>query len=645
MVSPADILGPDGPLARCVPGFAPRAAQQHMAEAVADTLAEAGALIAEAGTGTGKTFAYLVPALRFGGKVIVSTGTRTLQDQLFHRDLPTVREALKHPARVALLKGRANYLCLHRLDITLLEGRLRSRRLVSDLQSIRSWAGRTRSGDIAEVAEVPEDSTLWPLVTSTADNCLGSECPAYSECFVVNARREAQEADLVVINHHLLFADMALKEEGFGELLPAADAFILDEAHQLPEVASNFFGLSLSGRQLLELARDAQAEHVREAGDMRDLDEARGKLEKAVADFRLSLGSGEGRGTWREVLERKGVRAALANLNAQLVELNRWLELAAPRGKGLDNCWRRGTALLERLELLSDPAGEEYIHWIDIFRRSFTLHLTPLDIGETFRGKMQAHRSAWVFTSATLAVGDSFKHFADRLGIEDARTERLESPFDFQSNALLYAPPALPEPNTPQYTAAVVEAALPVIEASRGRAFMLFTSHRALQIAAEALRGRIDYPLLVQGEAPRGELLARFRQLGNAVLLGTGSFWEGVDVRGPALSCVIIDKLPFASPGDPVLQARVERIRSQGGNPFMDYQVPTAVLALKQGVGRLIRDVDDRGVMMLCDPRLLTKPYGRLFLKSLPPMARTRALADVQAFFEDEPAAAVGDLS
>ncbi|MEJ2346078.1 MAG: ATP-dependent DNA helicase [Gammaproteobacteria bacterium] len=632
MDDPSEILGPDGPLAASVPDFAPRPQQREMAEAVAAAIDSHGTLIAEAGTGTGKTFAYLVPALLSGHKVLISTGTRTLQDQLFHRDLPVIRNALQRPVHAALLKGRANYLCLHRLDIALMEGRLRSRQLVSDLEEVRHWSARTGSGDIAEVTAVTENSAIWPLVTSTTDNCLGQECPAYGDCHVVKARREAQEADVVVINHHLLFADMALKEEGFGELLPGANAFVLDEAHQLPEVASNFFGVSLTGRQLTELARDTLAEHLREAGDMQDLGRTRDELEGAVADFRLALGRQPQRLAWAALRGRPQVADAVERLQRALGGLHDWLELAAPRSKGLDACWRRSGELLQRLATVTDAAEDDYIQWVDIHRKSFALHLTPLEVAPAFQARMQERRCAWVFTSATLAVGDSFAHFAQRLGIEDAQTRLLDSPFDYGRNALLYLPERMPDPTHPGFTDAVVDAAVPVIEASRGRAFVLFTSHRALQAAAQRLAGRLDYPLLVQGDAPRGELLERFRRLGNAVLLGTGSFWEGVDVRGPALSCVIIDKLPFASPGDPVLQARIDRIRRSGGNPFMDFQLPNAVIALKQGAGRLIRDVNDRGVMMLCDPRLLSKPYGRVFLRSLPPMARTRRLAEAQDF-------------
>lgn len=634
--SPADVLGPDGPLTRRLSGFAPRAPQQAMAAAVANALDENGCLVVEAGTGTGKTFAYLVPALLSGGKVIVSTGTKNLQDQLFHRDLPVVREALGVPLRAALLKGRANYLCAHRLGLAELEGRARSRTQEAELLRIRDWAGRTRSGDIAEVVDVPEDSSVWSAVTSTVENCLGQDCAHLADCHVMKARRAAQEADVVVVNHHLLFADMALKEGGFGELLPGANAFVLDEAHQLPDVASDFFGLSLGGRQLLDLARDAMAEQQREAGDMEDIPKAAERLEQAALDLRQALGPELRRAAWHEVSGKPGVAAACQAVQEGLLALEKALEPAAQRGKGLEVCLRRSQDLLERFARVSQSPAEGEVQWFETYTRSFTLNLTPMEIAEAFRSHMGRYKSAWVFTSATLAVGDSFGHFTDRLGLQEAETLQLESPFDYARNALLYIPTAMPDPNDRAYTAAVVEAALPVIEASRGRAFLLFTSHRALKEAAELLQGRLEYELLIQGSAPRRELLERFRTNGNAVLLGAASFWEGVDVRGSALSCVIIDRLPFASPGDPVLQARIEALRARGGNPFMEHQLPNAVIALKQGVGRLIRDVNDCGVMMLCDPRVFSKPYGRVFLDSLPPMRRTRRLEDAWAFLAAE---------
>lgn len=626
-------LGATGALARTVPAFAPRQAQQVMADAVAQALDQKQTLIVEAGTGIGKTFAYLVPALLSGQRVIISTGTRHLQDQLFHRDVPTVRKALKTPLQVALLKGRRNYLCQHRLEITRSEGKLRFGKPLNDLVSIADWAGRTRSGDIAELSGIEEDSPVWPRVTSTTDNCIGQDCDWYSKCHVLRARREAQDAELVVINHHLLFADMALRDQGFGELLPKADAFIIDEAHQLAATASQFFGLDLTSRQLQELARDSTSEYVREAGTLEGLPDTARQLETTVQDVRLAMGRHETRASWSQISASEKFQVAVQQLRDGLDELTTRLEQQAERSRGLDNCWRRALALGERARQATLTPPERHVHWFETYRQSFRIQLTPLDIAETFREKREALPDTWIYTSATLSVNNRFDHFAHRLGLEDPVTLQLDSPFDYQRNALLYMPAGLPEPNQDHYNDAVLDIAEQVIRAGKGRTFLLFTSYRALNQAQQRLRKCCDYPLLVQGDAPRTELLEQFRELGNAVLLGTSSFWEGVDVRGEALSCVLIDKLPFASPGDPVLQARIDALRQQGGNPFVEEQLPHAVITLKQGVGRLIRDVNDRGVLVLCDPRLRSKGYGKTFLNSLPAMRTTADMKDVSAFF------------
>ena len=633
IADPGALLGADGPFARLLEGFAPRPQQQAMAAAVAEALEAGGVLVSEAGTGTGKTFAYLVPALLSGRKVVVSTGTRHLQDQLFHRDLPLVRSALDVPVRTALLKGRANYLCRYRLQQHLAAGRFRSREQAAEATAIRDWAGRTRSGDVAELTGIAEESRIWPLVTSTADNCLGQECPDYGDCFLVRARRQAQSVDLLVVNHHLLFADMALRDGGFGELLPEAEAWIVDEAHQVPEIAGRFFGDTLSAHQLLGLARDSVAAQLTEAPDSTALRDLAAGVEKAVADLRLAFGEGERRTAWAALFGRGAATDALDGLHHALDALRVALEGEAGRGKGLESCARRagdGAALLAQLDEERDGA----VRWVQTYTRGFVLNRTPLDIAEPMQQQMQRYPGAWVFTSATLAVGDAFDHYTRGLGLEHATTRRWDSPFDFARQALLYVPRGLPEPRDPAYGERMLAAVRPLLEASGGRAFLLFTSHRALRDAAARLDGALDYPLLVQGDAPRAELLERFRELGNAVLLGTSSFWEGVDVRGEALSLVVIDKLPFASPDDPVLQARIDALRAAGGNPFFDHQVPHAVIALKQGVGRLIRDVGDRGVLALCDPRLFGKGYGRRFLSSLPPMPVTRELAEAVAFFD-----------
>lgn len=633
MSSVSEIFSESGPLAQQVAGFASRAEQLAMAEAAEQAISEEATLIVEAGTGTGKTFAYLVPALLSGRKVILSTGTLHLQDQLYNRDLPVVRKALGLSPGIALLKGRSNYLCLHRLGDAHGNGRELSGRQVHELELVRAWSGRTRSGDIAEMSEVPENSAIWHRVTSTTENCLGQECSHYQECHVVRARRAAMDADIVVINHHLLFADMVLKEEGFGELLPGADAVVIDEAHQLPEVASLFFGRSVSSYQLLDLARDLQVEAAHEAGDVPEIPEFANRLDSLVRQFRLALGKSDRRAAWSEVASLADVAA----LSASLVELLRGLEelLAslADRGKGMESCWGRCRQLLEAMRALSSKDEDEAIRWYETHRTSFRLNLTPLNVAPAFRNCLETLPGAWIFTSATLAVGESFGHFSGQLGLEDARTLKLDSPYDYRKNAMLYLPDDMPEPNHPGYVDAVVDCTRKVLKASRGRAFVLFTSHAALKAAAKKLEDTTEYPLLVQGTAPRQELLSRFRTLGNAVLLGTGSFWEGVDVRGESLSCVIIDKLPFGSPGEPVLQARIAAMREQGINPFYEYQLPQAVIALKQGIGRLIRDEHDRGVLVLCDPRLRTKSYGKVFLRSLPGMNRADGIDALHEFF------------
>ncbi len=641
MVDLSDVFGPRGALAERLPGFAYRAQQQAMAERIARVLEAGQTLICEAGTGTGKTFAYLVPALLSGRKVLISTGTKNLQDQLFHRDLPLVREALSVPVRAALLKGRSNYLCRHRLSLSLADPASwdpDTRRL---LRQVQDWSKATRRGDIAELT-IPEDAPVWPAVTSTSDNCLGQTCPDWQVCHLVAARREAQAADVVVVNHHLFCADLALKDEGFGEILPGADCFILDEAHQLPEVASSFFGTAVSGRQLLDLARDTELEYQREAGDVPELPERAAGLRRAAQELRLRLGETSRRGPWFELVADPAVISALDSLSRRLRALAEGLRALEGRGKGLDACLLRAGDLAARLALLTAEESPEQVRWYETQGRGFRLHQTPLQVADVFREQFARTRAAWVFTSATLAVGEGFGHFAGQLGIDSTISERWDSPFDYSSQALWFVPRGMPDPSDQAYNERVLDLVCELVGYSRGRAFVLFTSYRALREVAAGLEGRIDYPVLIQGTAPRAELLERFRELGDAVLLGTSSFWEGVDVRGEALSCVIIDRLPFASPGDPVLAARIEALRRQGGNPFRDFQLPQAVIALKQGAGRLIRGSEDRGVLVVCDPRLLGRSYGHTFLASLPPMARTRDIAEVRDFFSLGAAVAAG---
>ncbi|TZF82981.1 ATP-dependent DNA helicase [Cognatilysobacter lacus] len=653
-------LADGGSLASEIEGFRPRPAQQDLSAAIADAFDTRGVLLAEAGTGTGKTFAYLVPALLSGKKTIISTGTRALQDQLYHRDLPRVRNALGVGHKSALLKGRANYLCHYRMRQAQGEPRFTSREQVAQFQRIVAWSGRTRMGDLAELEDMPEDSPLHALVTSTAENCLGTECPFFSECFVVAARQRAQAADIVVVNHHLLLADLALRQEGFGEILPGAEAFVIDEAHQLPELAAQFFGESLSARPLVELSRDALLECRQVASALATVQEPARDLEHRVRLLRNAMDELPVRGTRRRASEAPAVEDAFDALDDALATLQDALRPLVSTSPGFDSCVARANEFRERLSrwrnepehdaqaLMADeeaPAADATprkrrndgsVLWYELTARGFRLSCTPLDVAGPLAQHRERSQAAWIFTSATLAVGGRFEHFSIKLGLWQPATMLAPSPFDWKSQALCYVPRNLPEPSARDYTAAVIDAVRPVLEASGGRAFLLFASHRALRESAELLKGG-PWPLFVQGEAPRSVLLERFRASGNGVLLGAASFREGIDVAGDALSVVVIDKLPFAAPDDPVFEARLDAIRRNGGVPFRDEQLPQAVIALKQGVGRLIRSESDRGVLVLCDPRLVNRQYGSVFFNSMPPFPKTRDLAAARAFFDANP--------
>ncbi len=635
----ARVFAADGPLAHHIPSYRARPQQLEMATRIAAAIRGNGTLVCEAGTGTGKTLAYLVPALLSGARIIVSTGTKTLQDQLFHRDLPTVRDALNVPVTAALLKGRANYVCHHHLERNLNDGRLPDRDAVVQLHKIARFAKTTHSGDRSEFSDVPEDAWAWNLATSTRENCLGAQCSHYDKCFVMAARRRALNADVVVVNHHLFFADVMLRDEGLSELLPACNAVILDEAHQLPETATLFFGESLSTAQLIDLARDVRMAAATVAKDVTELGVQSGKLELATRELRLALPKEGARMTTKQLRERPAFGGCVAGVEIALAPLSALLESLAERDENLASCAKRAADLLARLRDWRDEKRDDLVRWAESFAQSLQLHATPLDIAPIFQRQLQGRPQAWIFTSATLAVSGNFNHYLGELGLGEAETACWDSPFDYEHHALLYIPRLLPDPNSREHTEAVVAAAMPAIRASGGRAFLLFTTLRAMRYAHELLQEQLkkaglEFPLMVQGESSRSELLERFRRLGNAVLVASSSFWEGVDVRGEALSLVVIDKLPFAPPGDPVLEARLERIRNEGRNAFVEYQLPQTAIALKQGAGRLIRDETDRGVLMICDPRLTTKSYGRRIIACLPPMRITRQVEDVVAFFD-----------
>ncbi|MGF1686684.1 ATP-dependent DNA helicase [Photobacterium japonica] len=630
----AKFFAAGGALDKAIPGFQARQPQIDMAEAVADAIQSQTQLVVEAGTGTGKTFAYLVPALVSGKKVIISTGSKNLQEQLFHRDLPLMTNALGFTGRVSLLKGRANYLCIDRLSrqITESHGVHSDPTLLSQLVQVRHWSSSTKTGDLGDCEAIAEDSPVLPMVTSTNDNCLGRECPSYDECFVVKARRRAMEADIVVVNHHLFLADLAIKETGFGELIPEADVFIFDEAHQMPDIASQYFGQSLTSRQIQELAKDVEIGYRTEAKDMRQLQKTADRLYQAAADMRIVLGEPGFRGNWREAITSASIQREITRLTDALDLTHEVLKLALGRSQLLDTAFERATLLKARLQRVCDTSITGYSYWYECTPRHFSLHITPLSVAEKFHEQMTQQGGAWIFTSATLAVNDDFSHFSQRLGLTPKQQFSLESPFDYQQQALLCVPRFLPEPNSMGIADRLVDMLAPLITRNNGRCFFLCTSHQMVRDLAEGFRAKLDLPVLVQGETTKQKLLAEYLERGDALLVATGAFWEGVDVRGQALSCVIIDKLPFTAPDDPLLKARIEDCRLRGGDPFAQVQIPDAVITLKQGVGRLIRDKKDKGVLVICDNRLVTRPYGAVFLRSLPPIPRTRDVEGVGQF-------------
>lgn len=636
------IFGLAGPLSASINGYRPRQAQTEMAKAIADAIAGQKTLLAEAGTGTGKTYAYLTPALLWGGKVIVSTGTKNLQDQLFLRDIPTIRKVLKAPVSIALLKGRANYLCHYHLERTIQNGRLSSREDVGYLRDISRFIKTTMTGDKAELARVPENASVWGLVTSTKDTCMGSECQYYQDCFVMKARKEAQQADVVVVNHHLFFADVALKDTGIAELLPSANTVIFDEAHQLPETATLFFGETVSTSQVLELCRDVLAEGLSHARDGAEWAKLVAPVERAARDLRLAFPQDIVRYSIDQIAPSSPFFEALETLKSSMDDMIAVLEKQAERAETLEQCRARSILLAEQYEkwnAADDGKSGDYVLWVEAFSTSLQLHRTPLSIAPIFNKQREGVPRTWIFTSATMAVKNDFSHYVSQMGLWDQPARTWPSPFNYQEQGFLYVPNGMPQPNSYEYMDAVIDAALPVIEAAGGKTFLLCTTLKAVKHSAERLRDEfqkrgLNFPLFVHGDAGRTELLDRFRAAGNGVLIGSQSFWEGVDVRGDALSLVIIDKLPFAPPDDPVLSARIAAMEKKGLNGFVHHQLPEAIINLKQGAGRLIRDEGDKGVLMICDPRLISKPYGKRIWQSLPSFARTRELADVQAFFK-----------
>ncbi len=629
MSKTSSLFAADGKLSEAIQGFVPRQAQTDMAVAVENVIKIKAPLIVEAGTGTGKTFAYLAPALISGQKTIISTGTKNLQEQLFHRDLPLVKKALGVNSKTALLKGRANYLCLHRLRQHQQGGsnHLLEKQTLVELTKVREWASTTKSGDMGDMKTLAEDAKVLPFVTSTADNCLGKDCPDFEDCYMVKARRKALDADLVVVNHHLFFADMALKDTGFGELIPEADLVVFDEAHQIPDIASEYFGETFSSRQMQNISRDIDIVYRTVLKDAKQLQTAAEKCRMIAADLRLLFPENGQKGNWRQMLSREDVQTQISKLSDSLKVLHEVLKLHLGRDKDVDNIFERVSEIKGKLAHVTDVTQSGVSLWYETSMRHIVLHLTPLSIAQKFADFIAEPKRSWVFTSATLMVDGGFSHFQRQMGLNNAQTLALDSPFDYSSQAMLCVPRFLPEPNAKEMRQTLLDISVQLVKASRGRCFLLFTSHAALRAIAAQLADKIDNPILVQGSTTKRALLEDYIANKDAVLLGTGAFWEGVDVRGDDLTCVLIDKLPFASPDDPLLQARIEDCRKSGGNPFAQLQIPQAAIALKQGAGRLIRDETDKGVLVICDNRLVTKDYGKIFMGSLPNMHRTRDLA------------------
>lgn len=623
-----------GPLALSIDGYTPRQPQIDMAVAVNDALKTRSQLVVEAGTGTGKTFAYLAPALKSKGKTIISTGSKALQEQLYHRDLPVLVKALGAAKKTALLKGRANYLCTYRLTQHVAHVPTDDPDVMHQLAMVAKFASETHSGDLADCIGIEEDAKVLPYVSSTADNCLGKECPDFQECYIRKARLKAADADVVVINHHLFFADMAVKESGFAELMPNADAYIFDEAHQLSEIASDYFGETMSTKKLVDLINDLRAIYRAEIPDMLQLGKSLNKLETSVADLRLQFGVDGSRGDWREKLSNKLICSALHRVISDLEFVYQVLKLCLERSDKIEHPFERVLAFKGQLERVFDTAQTGFSYWYETTRRYLTINITPLNVSAKFALMMKESGAGFVFTSATLSVDNELSHFNASLGLKPKQSMMVDSPFDYANQALLCLPRYLPQSHEDNMPHAIVKLTLELIKSAKGRCFVLFTSYRMMHLVAEGLTTQMDYPVYMQGQMSKRIILEKFTRHGNAVLLGTASFWEGVDVRGSTLSCVIIDKLPFAAPDDPLLQAKMQDCQMQGKDPFAHIQLPQAVIALKQGVGRLIRDNKDKGVLVICDNRLVTRQYGQVFLKSLPPMRRTRSLEDANTFLK-----------
>jgi len=635
-----DFFSVNGPLNDCLEDYQLRTEQVEMAKSIIGTIEDKSSLVVEAGTGVGKTFAYLYPALLKGGKVVISTATKNLQDQLFFNDIPKIREALKISVKVNILKGRGNYICKLRMENTIQEGMFFNKEDAQHLQLIKAFSDNTDSGEVSEISEIPETSTIWPMVTSTKENCLGQDCEFYKECFLVKARKEALESEVLIVNHHLFFADFVLKDEELSEILPKANTIIFDEAHQIPLVASFFLGQSISSSQISNLIQDCQQGLKKYPDTIKVLDALSKDFQEIVFELKKIVSPFPARLNINNLKNYENFEKTYNSLIEKLELLGITLSKHSEENAELQKLFERSSELNIKFSSWLKKDNQNNIYWIEVFARTVQFNETPISISEQFNKFQEKSDSAWIFTSATLSINGSFDHFVKLLGLEKAMTQYLQSPFNYSENAFLYVPKEIPDSKDELFNLVLVKKALPLIKASKGRAFVLATSLKSMEeigalLKDELKKNVINYPVITQGEGPKSDLLQQFKKHGNAILIGSLSFWEGIDVRGPTLSLVIIDKLPFQSPGDPVFESKIKLLSEEGINAFMSMQLPEAIIRLKQGVGRLIRDDYDKGVMVICDKRIIEKSYGIKIWKSLPPFKRTRNESAVINFLEE----------
>lgn len=635
-----NFFSPQGPLNDCLNNYQLRTEQVEMAKSVSNAIKDKESLVIEAGTGVGKTFAYLYPSLLKGGRVVISTATKNLQDQLFFNDIPKIREALKISVKVNILKGRANYICKLRMENTNQEGMFFNKNDAKYLHLIKAFSDNSDSGEVSEISKIPENSAIWPMVTSTKENCLGQDCEFYKNCFLVKARKEALESEVLIVNHHLFFADFVLKDAELSEILPKANTVIFDEAHQVPLVASFFLGEFISSSQIINLIQDCQQSFIKYPDTIKILDSLAKDLQENIFELKALISPSSVRLNINKLQDYDAFKETYKTLIAKLDLLETILSKHAEDNAESQRLFDRATELTIKLNSWLKRDNQNDIYWLEVFARTIQFNATPISVAEQFNKFQKKADSAWVFTSATLSINGSFDHFTSLLGLKKSRTQYLQSPFNYSENAFLYVPKEIPDPKDELFNLVLVKKALPLIRAAKGRAFILATSLKSMEeigalLKDEFEKNKIDYPVITQGEGPKNDLLNQFKKHGNAVLIGSLSFWEGIDVRGSTLSLVIIDKLPFQSPGDPVFESKIKLLTEEGANAFMSMQLPEAIIRLKQGVGRLIRDDHDKGVMVICDRRIIEKSYGMKIWKSLPSFKRTRSESAVINFLEE----------